>query len=172
MKCVVNGRMADAAKIEEVMIRNGEMKGQRVTMATFTLFSPDPNGPKVKTTDKDGNVREFTKGIPLNCKAWGENAQSVRNLAKGDIVTGAATVRYGEHSPQFVISRLDPNHEIHKQMSSLITAYSNGEVDQIFDNEPEKEPPFREEDMERALEMQQSQQMEARKEHQQEMAME
>ena len=169
MKCVVSGRLAAPAKVESIVTKD---ENRRVKMASFTIFAADPNGPTKEVLDeKTGEVRTYNQGIALNCKAWGENADYIENLKKGEMITGAATVRYGQNAPQFVVTKLDKEHQIQKQMSSLITAYSSGEIDKLYEGE-EKAPSFQGPDKELEKEAEMNQSMAHEHSQEQEMGME
>ena len=120
---------------------------ERVKLAEFTIFTPDPNGPEKTIIDKEtGEEKTYNQGVALNCKAWGENADYIESLKAGDIITGSATVRYGKNAPTFVVTKIDTKNQIHKQMNSLITSYTEGEINK-FDDIYSKSPSFQKNNM-------------------------
>ena len=145
MKQVISGRMGKV-EIKEVELSSGTHK-----VANFIAFAYDGNAPLKKR--EDGTT--YRAGIPLKCVAWDERAEEIEQMLKDkkNTITAATTLRYNEYvnkatgfavvEPQYVIRKIDPENDLHKQMSSLISCYEEGKINQVF--EKEIQPDFSEE---------------------------
>lgn len=141
MKQIISGKLGKNPELKEVETKEGKRK-----VVNITVFAYDPSGPEVKRPD--GST--YRKGIPLQCTAWGPNAEEIAKMKAGDTLTASTTMRYHEYSrkdgskvvePNFVIKRIDPENDIHRQLSTLLTGYEAGEYDQIAEKDI-KQPEF------------------------------
>lgn len=130
---VITGRLGSTPILNEVEGVDGKM--HKVT--DVTIYAQDRTAPKRKM--KDG--RELPKGVPMQCRAWGERAEMLADMKSGDTVTAIAEMKYGvidvggrkiEHNT-FLIRKIDRKNNIAKQMEELLTGYEKGEYDRIFD---------------------------------------
>lgn len=142
MKQVISGTLARAPELRTYPDRE---TGAERQVSNLTLFVFDPAAPE--GTRADGTT--YKKSIPLQCVAWGDLARQVSGFQKGDTLTASTTMRYrervladGGHIPEplYVIRRIDPDNQIQKQMSSLLTGYEKGEYDRLDGNE--QQPGF------------------------------
>lgn len=144
MKLVISGKMA---KVEFREVERGSSKHQVVN---FTTFAYDGNAPLKER--EDGS--KYKAGIPLKCVAWDDRAEEIRQMLKDgkNTITAAVTMRYNEYEsrngytviePQYVIRKIDHENDLHKQMSSLLSCYEEGKINQVF--EKEIQPDFSEE---------------------------
>lgn len=141
MKQVISGKLAASPELRQVTMKDGSKQ----TVANFTIYGYDGNAPLVKREDGTS----YPKGISLKCVAWGENATAVSELKGGDQLTASATMRYNEYTkdgkvatdPNYVIKRIDPQNDLHRQLSKLLSSYESGECNQIFERE-KQQPDF------------------------------
>lgn len=127
MKQIISGRLAADPKLQEVTLADGTNE----KVVNFTLFVYDPAAPE--ETREDGSTYKI--GIPISCAAWGQAAEEVAGLKKGSLLTASSTMRLNRYKskdgkdvrePRYVIKRIDPNNEIQKQMSQLLSEYEEG----------------------------------------------
>lgn len=127
MKQIISGRLAVDPKLQEVTLADGTKE----KVVNFTLFVYDPAAPE--EIREDGSTYKI--GIPISCAAWGKAAEEVARLKKGSLLTASSTMRLNHYQnkngkdvrePRYVIKRIDPNNEIQKQMSQLLTEYEEG----------------------------------------------
>lgn len=136
MKQIISGKLANTPELKEIKLEDGTKQ----VVTNFTVFAYDSNAPLV--TRDDGST--YRKGIPLRCTAWGTNAEEVAKLKKGDQLTASSTLRYNEYprkdgsmavDTNYVIKRIDPENDIHRQLSNLLAGYEAHEYDQISERE-------------------------------------
>lgn len=134
MKQIISGRLAQTPQLKTIQSKETR-EIQQVTR--FTVLAFDPDAPQEEP------------GIPLRCSAWGKNAETIGQMKEGELFTASTTMRYSEYlrgdgsraaEPNYVVKRIDPDHEIQNQMAELLGGYEDGQYDQVF--EKEAQPDF------------------------------
>lgn len=148
IKTVLTGRLGNV-NVAERELENGE----KMKVANFKIYATDVNSPS-KTVELKEGLGETTRDIPLNCSAWGTQAEYIEELSKKDglkTITGAATFHYDSkhpEQPRFVMTRIDKENEIARQMNNLIRDYESGKVESF--SEGEKTPSVKSNDFDKA----------------------
>lgn len=133
IKTVLTGRLGNV-NVAERELENGE----KMRVANFKIYATDVNSPS-KTVELKKGLGEITRDIPLNCSAWGAQAEYIEELSKKEglkTITGAATFHYDSkhpEQPRFIMTKIDKENEIARQMNSLIRDYESGKVESFIE---------------------------------------
>lgn len=135
MKQVISGKLKEQPVVRE---KRNRRTGEKVPVLSFTLLAEDDAAPETRV---EGVLQK--KRIPLACMAYGDLAREIGELEKGARVTASTIMRYGENQqgsyPVYVIKRIDPDHDLQRQMNHLLAGYEEGQYDQIFEREVQPE---------------------------------
>ncbi|NLD50690.1 MAG: hypothetical protein GX660_26410, partial [Clostridiaceae bacterium] len=118
--------------------------GKEVSVVNTTVYAYDPNG---KTINDKGTKQ----GIPVPIVAWGDKAEHISGMDKGDMLTFSGQAKGIERIPggpnsgnkpivqmAYTVNRIDETNTIDKQISSMLIDYNKGEIDQLYEVKEQK----------------------------------
>ena len=131
MKTIISGRLITDPEIRDVQLKDGS----NTKVCNYRLWVSDPAAPAVEGE----NGKEYKRDVPFSCTAWGDNAEKIAAKKAGDTITGSYTMRYSERKigdksyamPEYVVRKIDPENNIQKEMSDLLTEYEKSDREHL-----------------------------------------
>jgi len=140
MKTALKGNLAEKPEIKTVSIN-----GQDRSVIDTAIYIVDA------TTIGEGKE---SQSIPFRITAWGERAEKIASMEKGETLTVATEFKANVFTSEdgtvvkqarWNVSKIDETNELASQQTKLITAFSKGTIEKLPEpTEPDKQPDLQE----------------------------